>query len=57
MLVGVLDSFTGNIEILGLQLNPDELPAQLGAGYAGSTAAHEGVEDGFVLDGPSLNVV
>ena len=47
LLVGVLDSAAGDVEVAWFYLDPDEPAAEAGAGYASGAAAHEGVEDGL----------
>jgi len=43
--LGVLDTPAGDVEVARLNLDPDELAAELGAGYAGRAAAHEWIQD------------
>src|SRR3990167_3049932 len=41
----VTDASAGNVEILGIYLNADELAAELHTGDSGGAGTHEGVED------------
>src|SRR5574340_466770 len=43
--IGVLDPLAGDVEILGLDLDANELAAEIGAGDASRARAHERVED------------
>ena len=46
LVLGLLDAFGGGLEILVSQLDADEVPALLHAGYAGAAGSHETVDHG-----------
>src|SRR5262245_33717946 len=54
LLGGGFDAAAGDVEVGGLDLDSDEAPSELDAGYARGAGAHEGVENGLGIIGELL---
>src|SRR5690606_11161622 len=45
--VSLGDAFASDVEILGVELDPHKATAHAGTSYAGCSASHEWIKDGF----------